>query len=152
LHDFGSVRAKIVVILQETEVATFSFELVSPERLVFTGQVEAVVVPGTEGEFTVLRDHAPVMAALKPGIVVIDETEAKKSKLFVRGGFADVSPHGLTILADEAIPLEQLDSAKIEADLRDAEEDVADAQTDEARRLAIEKRDRLLELKAVLEI
>jgi len=133
-------------------VATFSFELVSPERLVFTGEVEAVVVPGTEGEFTVLKDHAPLMAALKPGIIVIDETEAKKSKLFVRGGFADVSPHGLTILADEAIPLEQLDSAKIDSDLKDAEEDVADAQTDEARRLATEKRDRLLELKAVLEI
>jgi F-type H+-transporting ATPase subunit epsilon len=131
---------------------TFPFELVSPERLLFSGEVEAVVVPGSEGEFTVLKDHAPLMSVLKPGIVEIDETAAKKSKLFVRGGFADVSPRGLTILAEYAIPLAELDSAKIAADLKDAEEDVADAQSDETRRLAMEKRDQLLELKAALKI
>jgi F-type H+-transporting ATPase subunit epsilon len=131
---------------------TFPFELVSPEKLLFTGEVEAVVVPGSEGEFTVLKDHAPLMSVLKPGIVEIDETTTKKSKLFVRGGFADVSPRGLTILAEYAIPLVELDSAKIAADLKDAEEDVADAQSDETRRLAAEKRDRLLELKAALKI
>jgi F-type H+-transporting ATPase subunit epsilon len=131
---------------------TFPFELVSPERLLFSGEVEAVVVPGSEGEFTVLKDHAPLMSVLKPGIVEIDETAAKKSKLFVRGGFADVSPRGLTILAEYAIPLAELDSAKIAADLRDAEEDVVDAQSDETRRLAMEKRDQLLELKAALKI
>jgi F-type H+-transporting ATPase subunit epsilon len=131
---------------------TFPFELVSPEKLLFTGEVEAVVVPGSEGEFTVLKDHAPLMSVLKPGIVEIDETTTKKSKLFVRGGFADVSPRGLTILAEYAIPLAELDSAKIAADLKDAEEDVADAQSDETRRLAAEKRDRLLELKAALKI
>lgn len=131
---------------------TFPFELVSPEKLLFTGEVEAVVVPGSEGEFTVLKDHAPLMSVLKPGIVEIDETTTKKSKLFVRGGFADVSPRGLTILAEYAIPLAELDSAKIAADLKDAEEDVADAQSDETRRLAAEQRDRLLELKAALKI
>jgi F-type H+-transporting ATPase subunit epsilon len=131
---------------------TFRFELVSPEKLVFSGEVEAVVVPGSEGEFTVLKNHAPLMSVLKPGIVEIDETTTRKSKLFVRGGFADASAHGLTILAEFAIPLEELDSAKIAADLKDAEEDVADAQTDEARRLAAEKRDQLLELKAALRI
>ncbi|MGO9008281.1 MAG: F0F1 ATP synthase subunit epsilon [Beijerinckiaceae bacterium] len=131
---------------------TFPFELVSPEKLVFSGEVEAVVVPGSEGEFTVLKNHAPLMSVLKPGIVEIDETTTRKSKLFVRGGFADVSAHGLTILAEFAIPLEELDSAKIAADLKDAEEDVADAQTDETRRLAAEKRDQLAELKAALRI
>jgi F-type H+-transporting ATPase subunit epsilon len=131
---------------------TFPFELVSPERLLFSGEVEAVVVPGSEGEFTVLKDHAPLMSVLKPGVVEIDETPTKKSQLFVRGGFADVSPRGLTILAEYAIPLAELDSASIAADLRDAEEDVVDAQSDETRRLALEKRDRLLELKAALKI
>jgi F-type H+-transporting ATPase subunit epsilon len=131
---------------------TFPFELVSPERLLFSGEVEAVVVPGSEGEFTVLKDHAPLMSVLKPGIVEIDETAAKKTKLFVRGGFADVSPRGLTILAEYAIPFAELDSTKIAADLKDAEEDVADAQSDETRRLAMEKRDQLLELKSALKI
>jgi F-type H+-transporting ATPase subunit epsilon len=131
---------------------TFPFELVSPEKLLFSGEVEAVVVPGSEGEFTVLKDHSPLMSVLKPGIVEIDQTTTRKSKLFVRGGFADVSARGLTILAEFAIPLEELDSAKIDAGLKDAEDDVADAENDEARRLATEKRDQLLELKAALGI
>lgn len=131
---------------------TFPFELVSPEKLLFTGEVEAVVVPGTEGEFTVLKDHAPVMSVLKPGIVEIDATATTKTQLFVRGGFADVSPKGLTILAEYAIPLEELDAAKIDADLKEAEEDVADARDDEARRRATEKRDQLNELRGVLKI
>ncbi|MGB8278596.1 MAG: F0F1 ATP synthase subunit epsilon [Methylovirgula sp.] len=131
---------------------TFPFELVSPEKLLFTGEVEAVVVPGTEGEFTVLKDHAPVMSVLKPGIVEIDATATTKTRLFVRGGFADVSPKGLTILAEYAIPLEELDAAKIDADLKEAEEDVADARDDEARRRATEKRDQLNELRGVLKI
>lgn len=131
---------------------TFPFELVSPEKLLFTGDVEAVVVPGTEGEFTVLKDHAPVMSVLKPGIVEIDATGTAKKRLFVRGGFVDVSPKGLTILAEYAIPLEELDAAKITADLKNAEEDLADAKDDEARRRAVEKRDQLSELRAALKI
>jgi len=82
---------------------TFPFELVSPEKLIFAGEAEAVVVPGTEGEFTVLKNHAPVMSVLKPGIIEIEDGAANKTKLFVRGGFADVSPEGLTILAEKAI-------------------------------------------------
>src|ERR1700753_2971930 len=115
-------------------MATFSFELVSPERLMFTGEVESVVVPGTEGEFTVLKDHAPLMSTLKPGIVTVAESSAKTSKLFVRGGFADVNPAGLTILAETATPLEELDAAKLDAEIQNAGEDVADAKDDEARR------------------
>lgn len=133
-------------------MAAFHFELVSPERLVFSGEVEAVVVPGTEGEFTVLKDHSPFMSTMKPGVVEIDETPAKKLRLFVRGGFAEVAPTGLTILAEQAIPVEELDAAKLDADIKDVEEDVADASTDEARRLAAEKRDQLLELKAALRL
>lgn len=133
-------------------MAAFHFELVSPERLVFSGEVEAVVVAGVEGEFTVLKDHAPLMSTLKPGVVEISETPATKLRYFVRGGFADVAPGGFTILAEHAIPLEEFDATRLAADVKDAEEDVADAKTDEERRLAAEKRDQLLELKAALKI
>jgi F-type H+-transporting ATPase subunit epsilon len=130
----------------------FPFELVSPEKIVFSGDVEAVVVPGVEGEFTVLKDHAPTLALLKPGILEFDRTPSQKTKLFVRGGFAQIAAEGLTILAEQAIALEELDAAKIDADLKDAEEDVADAKSDEARRIATERRDQLNELKAVLKL
>ncbi len=129
----------------------FHFELVSPERLVFAGEVGAVVVPGTEGQFTVLKDHAPVMTTLKPGVIDIVESKATL-RYFVRGGFADVSPAGLTILAEQAVPLSDLDAVRIDADIKEAEEDIADASVDETRRLATEKRDQLLELKAALKI
>ncbi len=130
---------------------SFPFELVSPERLLFTGDVEQVVVPGTEGEFTVMKDHAPLMSTLKPGVVRVIET-GKETRLFVRGGFADVAPTGLTILAESAVPLEQLDAAKLEAEIQDAREDVSDARGDETRRLAQEKLDQLNELRAALHV
>jgi F-type H+-transporting ATPase subunit epsilon len=131
-------------------MASFHFELVSPERLLFAGEVEAVVVPGSEGQFTVMRDHAPFMSTMKPGIVEIAENGTKKLRLFVRGGFADVSPKGLTILAEQAIPVEELNLAHIEAEIRHAEEDLADAKTDEARRAASEKISQLRETQAGL--
>jgi F-type H+-transporting ATPase subunit epsilon len=123
---------------------------VSPERLLFAGDVESVVVPGAEGEFTVLKDHAPMMSTLKPGIVTIAESGAKRTQLFVRGGFADVNPAGLTILAEVALPLADLDAAKLDAEIKDAGEDVADATGDEAKRQAKEKLDQLRELKAAI--
>jgi F-type H+-transporting ATPase subunit epsilon len=131
-------------------MAAFHFELVSPEKLVFSGDVEAVVVPGMEGEFTVLKDHAPLISTMKPGIVVIDETPANRLRLFVRGGFAEVAPSGLTILAEQTIPLTELDAAGLDAELKNFEHEVVGAKTDEARRMAVEKRDQLLELRAAL--
>ena len=89
-------------------MATFHFELVSPEKLLFSGEVEAVVVPGTEGLSRSERSRAGHDGA-KPGMVEIDETPSKKAKLFVRGGFADVANGGLTILAEQAKPLEELE-------------------------------------------
>jgi F-type H+-transporting ATPase subunit epsilon len=131
-------------------MATFHFELVSPEKILFSGEVEAVVVPGIEGQFTVMKDHAPVMTVLKAGLVEIDETAAKKSKLFVRGGFADVAGGGLTLLAEQATPLEQFDSAHLAQEIQNANEDLADATTEEARKTAAEKIDQLNELKTAL--
>ena len=131
-------------------MATFHFELVSPEKILFSGEVESVVVPGIEGQFTVMKDHAPVMTFLKAGIVEIDETASRTSKLFVRGGFADVASGGLTLLAEQATPLELFDSDQLAQEIQDAKEDLADAETEEARKSAAEKLDQLNELKSAL--
>ena len=131
-------------------MAAFHFELVSPEQLLFSGEVDSVVVPGVEGQMTILKDHAPVMTTLKPGVVEVDESVSKKSRIFVRGGFADVATGGLTILAEVAVPVEQLDAAKLAQEIRNAEEDLADAASDEGKRVASEKLDQLNELKAAL--
>ncbi len=133
-------------------MASFPFELVSPERLLFTGEVESVVVPGSEGEMTVMKDHAPLMTTLKPGIVTVNEAGGKSQRLFVRGGFADVAPTGLTILAESSVPVDQLDAARLDAEVKDAGTEVADASTDEGRRLAQEKLDQLNELRGALSI
>jgi F-type H+-transporting ATPase subunit epsilon len=132
-------------------MAAFHFELVSPERLIFSGEVEQVVVPGSEGVFTVLDNHAPMMTTIRPGVIAVTEAGVAR-QLFVRGGFADVSPNGLTILAEQAIPLAELDAAKIEAELRAAEEDLEDATTDEARAAAALRRDQLSEMRAALNL
>ena len=79
-----------------------SFHLVSPERELFSGPVDQVVVPGSEGDFAVLPKHAPVMSAIRPGAITVTDGGAVR-KIFVLGGFADVTPDGLTILAEEAI-------------------------------------------------
>ncbi len=130
-------------------MAAFHFELVSPEKLLFSGDVEQVVAPGADGQFTVLKDHAPVMTTLKAGVVWIDAGGAVE-KLFVRGGFADVSAKGFTILAEQAIAVADVDVAKLDADIRDAREDATDAKTEDARVLANDKLAQLLELRAAV--
>lgn len=131
-------------------MTAFHFELVSPEKLLFSGEVDSVVVPGVDGQFTVLKDHAPVMTVLKAGVVTIAESASKTEKMFVRGGFADVSAGGFTILAEHAIRVTEIDATKLEADIKDAREDAADAKTDEARRAASDKLAQLQEMKAAL--
>jgi F-type H+-transporting ATPase subunit epsilon len=131
-------------------MASFHFELVSPDKLLFNGQAEDVLVPGSEGDFLVLRDHAPVMASLRPGIVDIGEA-GKHTRLFVRGGFADVSKAGLIVLAETAIPVDELSAERIGVEIKDAEENLADASEDQ-KRLAQEKLDRLKELKDALKL
>jgi F-type H+-transporting ATPase subunit epsilon len=116
----------------------FNFELVAPERVLYSGSVSQVVVPGSEGEMTVLAGHAPAMTVLRPGIVTVTEEKGAK-RLFVRGGFADITPDGLTILAEQAIPVEELNADRIAQEMKNAEEDLADASNDEAKRLASEK-------------
>ncbi|MDF2617414.1 MAG: synthase epsilon subunit [Xanthobacteraceae bacterium] len=113
-------------------MATFPFELVSPERLVYSGTVSEVVVPGTEGEFGVLAGHAPFVSTLKPGILTIKGDGAPR-KLFVRGGFAEANPQGLTVLAETAIPLADLRAENLAQMIKDAEEDVEDAKDETTR-------------------
>jgi F-type H+-transporting ATPase subunit epsilon len=133
-------------------MAAFNFELVSPEKLLFSGDVESVVVPGTEGDFQVLKDHAPVMATLKPGIVSVEENASNTMRLFVRGGFAEMSAKGLTILAEEALPVEDLSAERIAQEIRNADEDLADAKTEAVKHQAAEKLAQLKELKEALGI
>jgi len=132
-------------------MATFHFELVSPDKQMFSGEAEAVLVPGNEGDFVVLKDHAPVMTALKPGVIAIEDAAGKHKRIFVRGGFADVSPKGLIVLAETALPEGELDAARLDQEIRDTEEDLADA-PDEQKRLWQEKLDRLRELKDALKL
>ena len=125
------------------------FELVSPARLLFSGDVVSVQIPGAEGEMTILPGHAPVLSTLKPGVVSIQK-DGGTDKIFVRGGFAEVNAQGLTVLAETAIPLADLDAAALAKQLKDAEEDVADAKTDAARAKATETLDHLKALQAAL--
>jgi F-type H+-transporting ATPase subunit epsilon len=129
-------------------MATFHFDLVSPEQLVYSGEVEHVVVPGTEGEFGVLAGHAPLIAMLRPGVVKIlgrDEQD-----ILVVGGFAEVGPEGLTILADRALPLAEIDPGIIAGEIQDAEQDVADATDDATRDRLQHKLDQLRGVQAAL--
>jgi F-type H+-transporting ATPase subunit epsilon len=114
------------------------FDLVSPERLLVSEEVESVVVPGAEGYFTVFARHAPIMSTLKPGQIEMKGLSGEVRKFFVRGGFADVTPSGLTILADQAIALEDLDAAALAQEVKNAEEDLADAGADPLRRRVAE--------------
>jgi F-type H+-transporting ATPase subunit epsilon len=130
--------------------ALFKFELVSPEELLFSEDVQQVVVPGTEGNFTVLPGHAPVLSTLRPGVLdVVDET-GREERIYVRGGFAEVNPKGLTVLAEEALPLSELSAEILAQQVKNAEEDVADASDDEKRRRAQEALDHLRDLQSAL--
>jgi F-type H+-transporting ATPase subunit epsilon len=92
-------------------MATFHFDLVSPEKLAFSGEVDQVDVPGVEGDFGVLAGHAPVVAAIRPGILTV-MSGGSKQKIIVLGGLAEVSAKGLTVLADVATSLDELDRAQ----------------------------------------
>lgn len=107
-------------------MAKLHFTLVSPEREVMAADVDQVDLPGAEGMMGVLANHAPFMTALAPGVVVV-RNGGEQTRVFVRGGFADVTPAGLTILAEEAVPVKELDAARIAARIRNAEQDLADA-------------------------
>ena len=107
------------------------FELVSPERLLLSAQVDMVVVPGAEGDFGVLPRHSPLISTLRPGVIRVFEGREVKQRIFVAGGFAEVTPERCTVLAEEAVPVGEIDAAKIDQQIKDLGEDLADAKTDE---------------------
>jgi F-type H+-transporting ATPase subunit epsilon len=127
-------------------MAGLHFELVSPARLLFSGDVESVSLPGTEGDMGIFAGHAPVLSTLRPGVVVVDKGAGQSEKIFVRGGFAEVNPSGLTVLAETAIPLADMDALALSQQVKDAEEDLADAKDDETRRRASENLEHLKDL------
>jgi F-type H+-transporting ATPase subunit epsilon len=107
------------------------FELVSPERLLLSVQVDMVVVPGAEGDFGVLPRHSPLISTLRPGIIRVFEGREVKQRIFVAGGFAEVTAERCTVLAEEAVPVGEIDAAKIDQELKNLGEDLADAKSDE---------------------
>ena len=129
---------------------TFKFELVSPERLLISAEVEQVLVPGSEGDFTMLAHHAPLLTSLRPGLLEIVLGGSGRRRYFVRGGFAEVGPSGLTVLAETAIDLVELEADTLNQAIKDAEEDVADAKEDSARDRAKTKLDHLRQVRITL--
>ena len=111
----------------------FKFELVSPERLLVSEDVLEVVVPGQEGYFTVLAQHAPVMATLQPGVVEVKNASGAEERYCVFGGFVDIVPDSCTLLAESAVNVKDVDRADVEQRIADARDDVNDAKDDDSR-------------------
>ena len=122
---------------------TFRFELVTPERVALSEDVEQVVVPGMEGEFTVLAGHAPVISALRPGVIEVALPDARRTRIYVRGGFAEIDAQHLTVLAERAFDVEATEPATIADELAAAEAELASAADDAARLTAASAVDRL---------
>jgi F-type H+-transporting ATPase subunit epsilon len=116
--------------------AAFQFELVSPERLLLSEEVTLVVVPGSEGEFGIMAGHAPMMSTLRPGLLKVSRPGGDDQSYYVRGGFAEAGPKGLTVLAEHAIAMSDLKADELARQIKDAEEDLADASDDAAREKA----------------
>jgi F-type H+-transporting ATPase subunit epsilon len=131
-------------------MAGLHFELVSPARLLFSGSVASVTIPGTEGEMGIYPGHSPVLSTLRPGIVTVYRDGGSTDRIFVKGGMVEVNPQGLTLLAEVAIPVAELDAATMARQIKSAEDDLAAAKPGEATRKASEALDQLKALQAAL--
>ena len=109
----------------------FSFELVSPERLLMSGDATEVSVPGSEGMFTVMSNHSPLMSTIRPGILTVKQAGGADASFVVFGGFADVTPKSCTILAERAVPVAEADKAEIASMIEAAKKAAAEAKGDE---------------------
>jgi F-type H+-transporting ATPase subunit epsilon len=128
----------------------FQFELVAPERLLVSEQVEFVIIPGAEGEMTVVANHAPVMTTIKPGVVTVKTAAGETERYCVFGGFADILPTGCTLLAESAVAVNSIDRDNLAKRIQDAREDVADAKDDMTRTKAEQYLSHLTTLEAAL--
>ncbi len=110
-----------------------AFELVAPERLLASAEVDMVVVPGEAGDFGVLPGHSLLMSLVRPGVIETYEGNQVTRRIFVAGGFAEVNERGCTVLAEEAVPVEEIDRGKARQRLSDAEDDLREAKDDAER-------------------
>lgn len=132
-------------------MANLHFELVTPERLVRSAEVYMVVVPGTEGDFGVLEGHAPFMTTIRPGAIAIHASDgAVPERIFIDGGFAEVGDKGLTILAEGATPLAEIEPAQIQRELAEANEALRYAKTEVETDIAQRRLDRIEALQAAV--
>jgi F-type H+-transporting ATPase subunit epsilon len=130
-------------------MATFQFNLVSPEKLLLSGEVDQVDVPGSEGDFGVLAGHAPFVTTLRPGILVIHR-EGGELRVVVNGGFAEVGPNGLTVLADMAVPIEDVNRDAFAGYVKEAEDAATAAPEGPQRDKLTLRADQLRQLQATL--
>ena len=121
-------------------MATFHFELVSPDKISFSGEVDQVDVPGSEGDFGVLAGHAPLIALIRPGIMTV-HAAGQKTELVVLGGFAEVGPGGLTVLADVATSIEEVDRVALQAQIAKLEQEIKELAQGSALDKTIERLD-----------
>ena len=125
------------------------FELVTPERLLLSQPVDMVVVPGTEGNFGVLPGHALLISTIRPGTIEVYEGQSVTQRIFVAGGFAEVTPERCTVLADEALPADALDRAGIEAELQVVEGNLPSLREQVARAAGTDRERLLIELRGL---
>jgi F-type H+-transporting ATPase subunit epsilon len=130
-------------------MAALHLDFVSPESVLFSGEVDQVDLPGAEGDMGILADHAPLVTTLRPGIITIFRGGAREP-VVITGGFAEVGPAGLTVLADRAVARADFDMATLASEIKDAEEDVADAADDAVRDKLARHLDQLKALQAAL--
>jgi F-type H+-transporting ATPase subunit epsilon len=121
-----------------------AFQLVAPERLLATADVDMVVVPGAEGDFGVLPQHSPLMSVVRPGVIETYDGGRVSERIFVAGGFAEVNERGCTVLAEEAMPVAEIDLAQARRRLSDAQDDLREA-TNDAARARLEREIRIAE-------
>lgn len=129
---------------------TFQFELVSPERRLLAAQISEVIIPGQEGDFTALPEHAPFIAQLRPGIMRIPSLNGREAKFYLRGGFADVTPNETIVLAEYAVPLEEFTADRLRDEIALAEQAYEEAVDDEARLRTADILERLKSLEVEL--
>lgn len=126
---------------------TFQFELVSPEKVLASEAAYMVTVPGEAGDFGVLADHAPVLSSIRPGVVTIITADGTTRRLFVSGGFVDVTPSTCSLLAEEAVSLDELNKAELEQSLANLRDDLGFAKDDQLKAARLHKQITLTEAK-----
>lgn len=132
-------------------MAGLHFEFVSPERVLFSGDVDQVDLPGLEGDMGILPNHAPLVTVLRPGILTIFK-DGQREPMVVIGGFAEVGPGGLTVLADRAVARADFDTAVLASEIKDTEEDIADSEDPAQRDKLARKLEQLKSLQHALAV